>query len=198
MYLNFENATDDFMLAVCEFISEILNKAPDAIHKRFIEELYNHSDKPLLQELETGAGRAEEKRAAELIAPFIDHRRSAQEYLEKAIRDGWAGVCGKSLHDAFLIACALLSEGHVKQEEVMEDGDVCPSCGADKFIRFDDGAENCFDCLPSEDEMTEEEVQEAIDELEKQGLVEWTGEYRPARDGTQEKVWRAVEKRLLH
>jgi hypothetical protein len=56
----------------------------------------------------------------------------------------------------------------------------------------------CFDFSADQEELTTEDVRQAIAVLEQQGLVEWTGEYRPARDGTLEKVYRATEKRLLH
>jgi hypothetical protein len=41
---------------------------------------------------------------------------------------------------------------------------------------------------------TREEILEALAGLEKEGLIEWTGEWRPARDGTLQKVYRAATK----
>jgi hypothetical protein len=37
-----------------------------------------------------------------------------------------------------------------------------------------------------------EEIQQAIADLEKMGLVEWSGEWRTGKDGARRKVYRAA------
>jgi DNA-binding PadR family transcriptional regulator len=45
---------------------------------------------------------------------------------------------------------------------------------------------------------TLEEVQQAIAELEKKGLVEWTGEWRPDENGILRKVYRVTDAQKVH
>jgi hypothetical protein len=153
-----------------------------------------------LQEFRATEGAAIEERTTELISPFIEMQRNVKIYLEGTVKDGWAGFNGKSLMDAFLFVTALIGDGHIRQQEVKQqevdlDDDVCPSCGSEKYVRFNDGTTGCFDCIPRDDEITKDEVEEIVDELEMEGLVEWTGAYRQAPNGALEKVY---EKRQLH
>ena len=46
---------------------------------------------------ERDEGAAIDKRTAELIAPYANHHRNAEEHVEKTIRDGWAGSGGREL-----------------------------------------------------------------------------------------------------
>ena len=46
---------------------------------------------------------------------------------------------------------------------------------------------------PTSTMYTREEILEAIAGLERDGRIEWTGEWRPARDGTLRKVYRATK-----
>jgi hypothetical protein len=77
-------------------------------------------------------------------------------------------------------------------KEFEEENDVCPPCVSDKV------GQNCFDCRPSNEALTKLAIQQALDELERKGLVEWTGEYRLDSDGGLAKVWRATGKKQLH
>ena len=66
---------------------------------------------------------------------------------------------------------------------------------ANEVNQADGGSTKYFACPEIDNKPTSEEIQEAIDRLERKGLIEWSGEYRSARDGTLQKVWRIAKKR---
>jgi hypothetical protein len=71
------------------------------------------------------------------------------------------------------------------------------------FGQTDYSTESGSDCKQDQEVIldespTAEEIEEVINSLEREGLIEWRGEYRPARDGTLQKVWHIAKKTQLH